>query len=48
MVNLGKTKVRIFNGSKKTLDLHLFIRGEEIEITISLHILGSAILKTPL
>jgi hypothetical protein len=32
-VNLGKTKVMIFNGSNKTLDLHFFFRGEEIEIT---------------
>jgi hypothetical protein len=34
MVNLGKTKVMIFNGSKKILfDHHFFFRGEEIEIT---------------
>lgn len=32
-VNLGKTKVMIFNGVKKTLDLHFLFRGEEVEIT---------------
>jgi hypothetical protein len=31
--NLGKTKVTIFNGSKKFVDPHFFFRGEEIEIT---------------
>ena len=31
MVNLGKTKVMIFNETKKTLlDLHFLFRGEEI------------------
>jgi hypothetical protein len=34
MVNLGKTEVMIFNGSKKVLsDHHFFFKGEEIEIT---------------
>jgi len=33
MVDLGKTKVMIFNGSKKFVDLHFFFRGEEIKIT---------------
>jgi hypothetical protein len=34
-INLGKTKVMIFNRLKKTSDLHFhfFINGEEIEIT---------------
>ena len=32
-INLGKTKVMIFNGVKKTSDLHFLFRGEEIEIT---------------
>jgi hypothetical protein len=32
-VNLGKTKVMIFNGFKKTSELHFIFRGEEIEIT---------------
>jgi hypothetical protein len=34
-INLGKTKVMIFNGSKNFVDLHLFFIGEEIKITIS-------------
>jgi len=33
MVNLGKTKVIIFNGSKKSVDLRFFFKGKEIEIT---------------
>jgi len=33
----------IFNGLRKTADLHFFFRGEEIKITITY---GSAILKT--
>ena len=40
MVNLGKTKVMIFNGLKKTSNLHFFFRGEEIEITIAYTYLG--------
>jgi hypothetical protein len=41
MVNLGKTKVMIFNGSKKILfDHHFFFRGEEIEITNTYTYLG--------
>jgi hypothetical protein len=32
-INLGKTKVMIFNGVKKTSNLHFLFRGEEIEIT---------------
>ena len=41
MVNLGKTKVMVFNTSKKFLcDLHFYIRGEEIEITSSYTYLG--------
>jgi hypothetical protein len=39
-INLGKTKVMIFNGSKKFMDLHFFFRGEEIEITIAYTYLG--------
>lgn len=39
-INLGKTKVMIFNGLKKTSDLHLFFRGEEIEITGTYTYLG--------
>jgi hypothetical protein len=40
-VNLGKTKVMIFNGSKKTLfDHHFFFRGEEIGITNTYTYLG--------
>jgi hypothetical protein len=39
-VNLGKTKVMIFNGLKKSLDLHFFFRGEEIEITNTYTYLG--------
>ena len=33
MVNLGKTKVMIFNGLKKTSNLHFFFIGKEIKIT---------------
>jgi hypothetical protein len=41
MVNLGKTKVMIFNGSKKILfDHHFFFKGEEIEITNTYTYLG--------
>jgi hypothetical protein len=40
MVNLGKTKVMIFNGVKKISDLHFFFRGEEIEITNTYTYLG--------
>jgi len=40
-INLGKTKVTIFNGSKKILfDYHFFFRGEEIEITSMYTYLG--------
>jgi hypothetical protein len=39
-INLGKTKVMIFNGLKKSVDLHFFFRGEEIEITITYTYLG--------
>jgi hypothetical protein len=39
-VDLGKTRVMIFNGSKKSIDLHFFFRGEEIEITIPYTYLG--------
>ena len=41
MFNLGKTKVMVFNGTKKTvLNLHFFFRGEEIEITNTYTYLG--------
>jgi hypothetical protein len=30
----------IFNGLKKSVDLHFFFRGEEIEITIAYTYLG--------
>jgi hypothetical protein len=40
MVILGKTKVMIFNRLKKTLDLHFFFKGEEIEITNTYTYLG--------
>jgi hypothetical protein len=34
MVNVGKTKVMIFNGSKSVLtNFHFFFWGEEVEIT---------------
>jgi len=39
-VNLGKTKVTIFNGLKKTSDLHFFLIGEEIEIANTYTYLG--------
>jgi hypothetical protein len=39
-LNLGKTKVMIFKGLKKTSDLHFFFRGEEIEITNTYTYLG--------
>jgi hypothetical protein len=39
-VNLGKTKVLIFNGSKKSVDLHFFFKGEEIKITNTYTYLG--------
>jgi hypothetical protein len=39
-INLGKTKVIIFNGSKKSVDLHFFFRGEEIDITNAYTYLG--------
>jgi hypothetical protein len=39
-VNLGKTKVMIFNGSKKSIDLHFFFKGKEIEITCTYTYLG--------
>jgi hypothetical protein len=38
-VNLGKTKVLIFIGSKKSVDLHFF-KGEEIKITNAYTYLG--------
>jgi hypothetical protein len=31
-INLGKSKVMIFNGSKKSIDFHFFFKGKEIEI----------------
>jgi len=34
-INLGKTKVMIFNGLNKFVELNFFFRGEEIEITIA-------------
>jgi hypothetical protein len=40
MVNLGKTKVMIFNGLKKTSNFHFLFRGEEIEITSTYTYLG--------
>jgi hypothetical protein len=41
MVNLGKTKVMIFNGLKKVLlNYHFLFRGEEIEITNTYTYLG--------
>jgi hypothetical protein len=41
MVNLGKTKVLIFNASKSSLtDLHFYYRGAEIEITTTYTYLG--------
>jgi hypothetical protein len=40
MVNLAKAKVMIFNGSKKTLDLYFFLRGEEIKINNTYTYLG--------
>jgi hypothetical protein len=41
MVNLSKTKVMIFNGSKKVLlDHHFLFRGEEIQITNTYTYLG--------
>jgi hypothetical protein len=39
-INLGKTKVMIFNESKKSVDLHFLFRGEEIEITSAYTYLG--------
>jgi hypothetical protein len=39
-INLGKTKVMIFNELKKTMDLHFFFRWEEIEITNTYTYLG--------
>jgi hypothetical protein len=41
MVNLGKTKVLIFNASKSSLtELHFHYKGEEIEITTTYTYLG--------
>jgi hypothetical protein len=38
---MGKAKVMIFNGTKKTFSkLHFFFTGEEIEITITYTFLG--------
>ena len=39
-MNLGKTKVIIFNGVKKTLDFHFLFKGEEIEIVSTYTYLG--------
>ena len=39
-VNLGKTKVIIFNGVKKTSDFHFLFKGEEIEIVSPYTYLG--------
>jgi hypothetical protein len=39
-VNLGKTKVMIFNGLKKTSNFHFLFKGEEIEITNTYTYLG--------
>jgi hypothetical protein len=39
-VNLGKTKFMIFNGLKKTLDLHFFFKAEDIELTSTYTYLG--------
>jgi len=39
-VNLGKTKVMIFNRLNKSVDIHFFFRGEEIEITSAYTCLG--------
>jgi hypothetical protein len=42
-VNLGKTKVMIFNASKHPLtDLHFYFRGEEIEINTTYTYQGSS------
>jgi hypothetical protein len=40
IVNLGKTKIMIFNGWKMTANLHFFFQGEEIEITSTYTCLG--------
>jgi len=40
IVNLGKTKLMIFNRLKKTSNLHFFFRGEEIKITNTYTYLG--------
>ena len=39
-MNLGKTKVMIFNGTKKTFDFHFLFKGEEVEITSTYTYLG--------
>jgi len=39
-INLGKTKVMIFNRLNKITYLHFFFRGEEIEITDTYTYLG--------
>lgn len=39
-VNLGKTKVIIFNGVNKTSDFHFLFKGEEIEIVSTYTYLG--------
>jgi hypothetical protein len=41
MVNLGKTKVIIFNGSKPSLsEYHFYFQGGEIKITTAYTYLG--------
>ena len=40
MVNLGKTKVMIFNKLRNNIELHLFFRGEAFEITNTYTYLG--------
>ena len=39
-VNLGKTKVMIFNGMKKTSNFRFLFKGEEVEITSTYTYLG--------
>ena len=39
-VNLGKTKVMIFNGVKKTSNFRFLFKGEEVEITSTYTYLG--------
>ena len=45
MVNLGKTKVMIFNGVKKTSDFCFLFKGEEVKITGTYTYLGVHFLR---